>query len=376
MYIKIFINHRTFLLIVLLITSCKFDNETKEYQDKLEVMLVNESATFNTVNLFFNLKKLAKSEIIFGHHHATAYGVKWKEAENRSDVKDVTGSHPGMIGWDFGDFIKIGDEKCAKLKSLVIEANNKGIINTFSWHYPNPVSNKSFYDTTIVVKHLLPGGSHNTQYNKDLDRIANFTKHLIGSNNKVIPIIFRPFHEMDGSWFWWGKNFCNPEEFKSLWQYTVEYLKDYRNVRNILFAFSPDRNFYNEEDYLERYPGDEYVDILGMDNYYDFTPDGDGLEAIKSKLIVLSKMSEQKSKIAAFTETGLEAIPDSKWWTEKLLYVIGDDSINISYVMVWRNATHDHFYAPYEGHSSSSDFIKFKNNHYILFQDELPNMFE
>lgn len=364
------------LMLVTFLASCRYEDEAKLYQNQSDVTLVNNSATFNTTNLFVNLKSISETSIIFGHHHSTAYGIGWRGDKNRSDVKDVTGSNPGLIGWDFGDFSNIGDKKYTKLVALIREAHEEGIVNTFSWHYNNPVTGKSFYDTTIAIRHILPGGKFHSSYLKELDRIAAFTKHLVGADGKVIPIIFRPFHEMDGSWFWWGKNFCTADEFKMLWQFTVEYLRDFRNVKNLLFAFSPDRNFNNEAEYLERFPGDAFVDILGMDNYYDFTPDGEGLEAIKRKLILLSKIAKRKSKIAAFTETGLEKIPDPKWWTDKLLYVIEDDSINISYVMVWRNGREDHFYAPYIGHISVPDFIKFKNNSSIIFADELPNLFK
>ncbi|MDX1699740.1 MAG: glycosyl hydrolase [Melioribacteraceae bacterium] len=363
------------LLSLLIILSCSQQLDERKYQISRNVNLVNRDASFNTTNLFFNLKNLAQSSIIFGHHHSTFYGIGWRGDEDRSDVKDVAGAHPGLIGWDFEDFVKIGDEKYHNLRQMVIAAHEKGIVNAFCWHYSNPVTGGTFYDTTVVVNHLLPGGSHNGIYNKELDRIANFTKQLVGTNGKVIPIIFRPFHEMDGNWFWWGRNFCTSEEFILLWRYTVAYLKDYRKVKNVLFAFSPDRNFDSDGEYFTRYPGDEYVDILGVDNYWDFSRDGEGREAVKKKLKIITHIAARKGKISAFTETGLERIPDNKWWTDKLLYAISDDSIKISFVMVWRNVDKNHHYAPYKGHSSSPDFIEFKNNYNILFADNLPDLF-
>jgi len=208
-----------------------------------------------------------------------------------------------------------------------------------------------------------------------LDKIAHYAKHIIDKNGKLIPIIFRPFHEFDGSWFWWGKNFCNPKEFVKLWRFTVNYLRDYRKVRNILFGFSPDRNFHNEEEFTERYPGDSYVDLLGMDNYWDFSPEGEGLEAIKKKLKILTEIAHKRNKIAAFTETGSEKIPNSKWWTDELLTVMDDDSVKIAFVMVWRNAHLNHFYAPHKDHASSTNFLEFKSNPKIIFADELPDLF-
>lgn len=356
----------------LLLFSCK----GKNIQEAHGVKLADPNATTETVALFKNLKIISEEKIIFGHQHTTAYGVKWKDDSLRSDVKDVTGSFPGLYGWDFAEITNgYGKDEGEKVKKLATEAYERGGINIFAWHYNNPVTNKNFYDTTVAVKHILPGGSHHDVFKSSLDLIAEFCQNLKDSNGNLIPIIFRPFHEFDGSWFWWGKNFCSKEEFIKLFRFTVEYLRDEKSVHNLLYSFSPDRMFYNKADYLDRYPGDNYVDILGMDNYYDFNPNGDGLEWISKKLKILTSIASEKNKISAFTETGLEAIPDSVWWTKSLLKVIDKDSINIAFVMVWRNANESHHYAPYPGHISAEDFIKFREYQKILFQDDFKNIY-
>ncbi|MFZ1290069.1 MAG: glycosyl hydrolase [Melioribacteraceae bacterium] len=366
---------KTFVIIPLLFLSCTYQNESKLVQQKLGVKLIDSNATFGTVALFYNLKNNPESKIIFGHHHSTAYGIGWRGEIDKSDVKDVTGSYPGVIGWDFADLNFNPEEQPNWLENNVIRAYDNGLINIFAWHLDNLVTGKNFYDTTIVVKHILPGGSHHEIYKRELDRIAYFSKHIIGKDGKLIPIIFRPFHEFDGSWFWWGEHFCTPEEYIALWQFTIKYLRDEQKVKNILYAFSPDCKYTNEYDFLERYPGDEYVDIIGMDNYWDFTPLGEGLIAVKEKLKLVSKIAKERNKIAAFTETGLEKISDEKWWTDKLLKVIKNDSINIAFVMVWRNAHLDHFYVPFKNHPSSGNFIEFKNDPKIIFADELPDLY-
>lgn len=357
-----------------LLYSCVPSYNSVKFQESLGVDLVDPSANKETVLLFYNLMNLSTNHIIFGHQHSTMYGVKWLEGKNRSDVKDVTGSFPGLYGWDFDDFNWAIDED--GVRRLVIEAYERGGVNTFSWHYANPVTGKSFYDTTVAVKYLLPGGSHHEVYKKDLDKIAEFFGSLKDSSVNKIPIIFRPYHEFNGFWFWWGSHFCTPDEFKQLWRFTVDYLRNEKHLDNVLYAFSPDRMFYSEAEFLERYPGSEYVDIVGMDNYWDFLPDGDGLEWITKKLQLLTQIAKSKGKVAAFTETGLESIPDSTWWTQKLLKVVDRDGVEIAYIMVWRNDNHIHHYAPYLGHPSSADFIKFKENSKILFEDELPELYK
>lgn len=363
-------------VLIIIVTSCIPEYNSLEFQKKLKVSLVDTFATKETVLLFHNLKKLSDHKIIFGHHDDTAYGVGWY-GKDSSDVKSVVNSYPGLYGWDFSHFT-LNNVNPVKIyiRKLVREAYKRGGINTFCWHYNNPVTDGLFYDTTIAVRKILPGGGFYLKYLRALDSIAFFANNLKDSTGKLIPIIFRPFHEFDGSWFWWGKKFCSKEEFILLWRTTVDYLRNKKGVKNFLYAYSPDRNFYTEEEYLERYPGDEYVDVFGMDNYYDFVPDGDGLESIKNKLKIITKLAKKKNKIAAFTETGLEGIVNPKWWTEKLLKVIDDDSIKIAYVMVWRNANETHHYAPYKGHPSAENFVEFVFSPKILLEKHLPNLYD
>lgn len=77
------------------------------------------------------------------------------------------------------------------------------------------------------------------------------------------------------------------------------------------------------------------------------------------------------------TETGREGIPDRYWWTKTLLPLLKVNQVQISYLMVWRNAyqSENHFYAPFPGQVSADDFIKFRNDGYILFEDDLPDMY-
>src|SRR5690606_5740297 len=116
------------------------------------------------------------------------------------------------------------------------------------------------------------------------------------------PVIFRPFHEFDGDFFWWGAPYSSPTEFKELWKFTVTYLRDTLNVHNLLYAYSPDNSYTTKAGYLSRYPGDEYVDILGMDNYGDLlAQDGSGVARANQKLKIVSDLAKEKVKIAAMT---------------------------------------------------------------------------
>jgi mannan endo-1,4-beta-mannosidase len=192
-------------------------------------------------------------------------------------------------------------------------------------------------------------------------------------------MIFRPYHEFDGYWFWWGKPYCTVAEFKALWQFTVSYLRDSLNVHNFIYAFSPDNTFGTEDAYLQRYPGDAFVDMVGIDNYNDLGRYGKyNLDSAIIKLKIVSDYAMKAGKLAAFTETGLESIPNPAWWTEVLLKALQSKKMAFTYVLVWRNdaTSATHFYAPFPGQSSVPDFLKFYNDPYTLFEKDLKNMYK
>lgn len=204
---------------------------------------------------------------------------------------------------------------------------------------------------------------------------ADFLNELKVGLGTKIPIIFRPFHEHTGSWFWWGKGNCTSEEYIALWRFTLEYLRDEKNLHHLLYSYSTDQ-FNSEEQYLEFYPGDNYVDIIAFDDYHSIKSI-DEQEKLVYRLKTVVELAESKDKVAALSETGLETIPVDDWFTSILLNGIESDDIGkrIAYVMVWRNAWPHHHYAPYPGHSSAADFIKFRKDPYTIFEDDLPKMY-
>lgn len=346
---------------------------------------IDKQATRETVNLYRSLWKLSKKYTLFGHQHATEYGHGWSGDEDRSDVKSVVGSHPAVIGVDIMGFSgrPEGDiaEAKAQLKQNVIATYERGGVTTVAWHFFNPISKGGFYwvDSTSkpAVPAIIPGGAAHEQYKEILRGVASWAKDLKAKDGALVPLIFRPYHEFDGNWFWWGKSHCTREEFITLWRFTVNYLKDSMQVHNFLYAFSPDNKFTTEAEYLDRYPGDDYVDLLGMDNYGDMGRNGYALDKAAMKLKILSDYALRKGKLAAFTETGLESIPNPTWWTETLLKVMKSRDLRLCYVLVWRNdqKSPTHYYAPFPGQVSVPDFIKFYNDPYTLFEKDLKDIY-
>ncbi|MCC9166971.1 beta-mannosidase [Pontibacter sp. XAAS-A31] len=346
---------------------------------------IDKKATRETKALFKNMKKLSKKHTLFGHQHATEYGHGWAGDEDRSDVKSVVGSHPAVIGVDFSGFSGRPPEAVQKAKDAlrknVVDTYNRGGVTTVAWHFSNPVSGGGFYWVDSLskpaVKYIIPGGEAHEQYKEILSGIGKWANSLKGKDGTLAPVIFRPYHEFDGGWFWWGKPYTSREEFISLWRFTVSYLRDSLDVHNFIYAFSPDVKFDSEAEFLERYPGDEWVDMVGMDNYGDMGRDRYDIETAARKLKIVSDYAKEHGKLAAFTETGLESIPNPTWWTETLLKVMKRDDLQLAYVLVWRNDVRSptHYYAPFPGHPSIPDFLEFYNDPYTLFEKDLKNIY-
>ncbi len=120
---------------------------------------MDENATAETRTLFFRLRQIAQTRMLFGHQDSTAYGVDWSGDAERSDVKDVTGSFPAVYGWDVGH---IGGERSldrvdfGHLKQLIRDAHERGGINTISWHMSNPVTGRGYLDRFHQSREWIP----------------------------------------------------------------------------------------------------------------------------------------------------------------------------------------------------------------------------
>ena len=374
---KKFISIFFFLFISLIFCSKKNATESLPNKEIEAPGIVDQNATYETKALYLNLKKMMGKGIMFGHQDDTAYGIDWAYTPLRSDVKEVCGSYPAVYGWDIGDIgnpANLDGVGFDLMKLLIKQAYKRGGINTVSMHIDNPVSGGDAWNVTGAVDQILPGGAKYAEYKKLLDLVADFFTSLKGDNGELIPVIFRPYHEHTGSWFWWGQNNCSKEEFIALWQFTVTYLRDEKNVHNLLYAYSPNGYISNAK-YLERYPGDDFVDVFGLDTYNLRNNDQKTEFVRQLNRVVL--LAQQRNKIPALTEVGLNKIPINNWWTEFLLKPIKSDSASkkIVYLLVWRNWTREHHFAPFPGHASVPDFLKFYQDPYTIFEDDLQDMY-
>ena len=380
----------------------------------VSIKLVDKNATEKTKQLAIYLKSVANQDkIIFGHQSDTSSHVRADLPANGSDVKDITGSLAAITGVD--TLAIAGDSKFATTKesldhfaNLSIEAAKQGSLITVSTHFPN-FSSKNIIklsdgtydfskcgfsdcgDFTLSAKYILPGGQYNDRFLAYIDMIAEYAHRLQEHN---IPVIFRPFHENNGSWFWWGGEHMSEQDSIKLYQYLVEQLQE-RNVHNFLYVYSPNGPFNSEKDYMARYPGDKYVDILAIDSYdfyYDYpaTYSDNFFKNMQKSCEIIHNVAIKHDKLAAISETGCGVMkPDKsnyggllkennpilgKQWFKRVAQIAIDN--DMPYFLVWSNDSDNSTFLPYKynneyGHEMTDEFIDFYNWDKTIFANNL-----
>lgn len=346
-----------------------FDLETES------LGLSDSLATKETALLFANLKKSGRKGIIFGQHLACYEAQNWKDTkistEFNSDCKTAVGDHPGLFGFDFGRGITLFKPYCE-------EIYRRGGISTYSWHAKNPVTGKDSYDASgNPVTSILAGGTARNNWINELDKVADFFNNLEVDGVKV-PIIFRPFHENTGSWFWWGTGNCTNKEFIDLWRFTIDYLRREKGVRNILIAYSPSKPSLNEALTRAMYPGDNYVDIIGFDAYQT---DEELKPLIKNGARFVCNWAAEKNKVPAITEfgirNGLQNSVSTDFFLNGFLNQVKNDEpgANVTYALTWMNTETNAYWTPLKGQPNYNSFVNFYNDSTTFFLNDLNDIY-
>jgi mannan endo-1,4-beta-mannosidase len=181
------------------------------------------------------------------------------------EILEKTGCAPAIIGLDYSDHSKsVLALEYKTVNRAAIEYTRQGGLVTISAHLYNPANPKGggLRDPPIDLKLLLqPGSEIHERWIKELDVLAAGLKEL---QNAGVVVLWRPFHEMNGGWFWWGAN--KPDAFILVWRHMFDYFTKEKQLNNLLWVYSPNHG----EKTADYYPGDRYVDIVGLDAYTDF----------------------------------------------------------------------------------------------------------
>ena len=332
--------------------------------------------------------------ILFGQQNAGHIGISIDTKDGTdSDCRRLCGNMPAVVGIDTLGLT--GYEGTPEiLVKTVKNLWNNGCIITLSAHMPDfSLGGDGYYDYSATSvendcgRRIMPGGDLNAKYLRFLDMIADFSGKCINTNGELIPMIFRPFHECNGDWFWWGASHLKLEEYKALFRYTTDYLCKEKGVKNFAFCYSPNGPLTERADYLARYPGDDVVDILGLDYYHDNPKKGDVFfKSLAASLDNLYEIAQVHQKVPAFTETGYRALEtpagyfeglapsdnaNRKWFTDLLACLMkSEGGKRCAFMLIWANFSEQQFWLPYvkDGfrHEMCDDFLAFAGDSTVV----------
>lgn len=194
-------------------------------------------------------------------------------------------------------------------------------------------------------KHYKPSKNPREWFDRLLKQQADFLKGLVDKNGRRIPVVIRYLHESDGGWFPWGYPYATAEEFKAICRMTCDYLRSQVGDDSLLFAYTPDRFWKpfgkegdTENTFLARYPGDGYVDVIGIDDYSIGTGETDKKAQWRHRCTVkqlreLSEFAAKRGKVACISETGCKkGRDDYHTWLLKACTAKG---VNVAFAATW-----------------------------------------
>ncbi len=165
--------------------------------------------------------------------------------------------------------------------------------------------------------------------------VASIIKEFTDENGIPIPIIFRLWHECDGDWQWWGKGSVSIEDYKKFFRLTIKKIEKYTGTHNILYAFGLDKSWNTEREFIERWPGDKYVDLAGFDDYSIGSSDS-ALIATILRAKIVSELMKKKGKVAALFETDNHNQKTSGvFFKDFITPLIKDDGVHLGLIQVW-----------------------------------------
>ena len=292
--------------------------------------LVTKDATEGAVALYNFLKENYGSKTISGIQTGEMAG-KLKQQIDVDAVYKVSGKYPALVGLDLLMATGYGSEESWYMSytenSIAIAAElwQEGGIPAFSWHWK--VGNDSaFYTQKTNFDFTQAFNPGTTTWNtssevyqlliNDIDKISAHFKKL---QTQGVAAIWRPLHEAAGGWFWWGSK--GAEAYKALYILVYDRMVNQNGLKNLIWVWNIERDPSIGYDYKALngawYPGDEYVDIIGVDIYnsaYDYNSNANSFNKIQSEM--------GTNKIIALTENGPIVTPENmekdnavwSWW--------------------------------------------------------------
>lgn len=289
---------------ILLFVACNSNNSSY-------IKLNNKNATKEAQELYSFLQESSKKVILSGQHNYPGTFSQYSD-----EVYSVTGKKAFVWGQDFG-FTYDDKDGIIYRDSIIKEAIKKhkeGHIITLMWHAVRPIDNEPNGWKESIQNELTqdewndlvtPGTEIQKKWLSQLDVVAGYLKILQNNN---IPVIWRPYHEMNGEWFWWGGK-KGEKGYKQLYRNMYNYFTNHHKLNNLIWVWNANEVRSSDiGEYEEFFPGLDVVDILATDVYSGKYP--------KSEYEQLKNMAQGKP--IAIGECGplppVEVLKDQPGW--------------------------------------------------------------
>lgn len=318
---------------------------------------VNPDASAEAKILYQYLADAYGKRIISGQQNESNYtATPEKEFEY---ILEKTGKQPAIRGFDFIDYSpsRVEHGTSSNETGKIIEWHEKGGIATAAWHWNAP---KDLYDTdtdpwwsgfytraTGFDLSIAMNDENSEEYDliiRDMDVIAGELKRLRDEN---IPVLWRPLHEAEGAWFWWGAK--GPEPCKWLWKLMYKRYVEHHQLNNLIWVWTTT----DSPAAPDWYPGNEYVDIVSADIYLDKGDYSPGFAMFDNIADIF-----EGARMIALSETGMIPDPDR----------IIEEKAKWSWFCTWSG---DFILDP--ENNSVAHIQKVYNHEYVITLDELPD---
>lgn len=258
---------------------------------------VNANASPEAQKLLSYLYQISGKQILSGEHNYSQSMNVFSDS-----VKAITGKYPAVWGTDF--ILSGTTDRGSEIVTEAIKKHKEGAIVSLMWHQGRPIDEPPYGWKESIQAKLTPEQwnelvTPNTALNKkwlaQIDKVAFYLKQLQDAN---VPVLWRPYHEMNGVWFWWGNKPGN-NGIAKLWKMMYDRYVNYHHLNNLIWVWGANgpRDIPLDEAfaYKDFYPGAAYVDILGTDIYnfdYEQKDYNELLALAKGKPIALTEVGE------------------------------------------------------------------------------------
>lgn len=348
-------------------------------------------------SLLLRAQNLGKS--YFSQFHV--YDVRSKNISS-SQYREQTGETPYIYAVDFyyatGSYFTEEYKKKNKealIKTVKKQWQENKAIPSFSWHLENPYvdsdfgeymgcryryGNKDKYypeNHRYVINEILTGkggsycgfgsykakGNKKTQYRAPREwfdaqcmEVAEIINQFVDNNGKPIPFIFRLWHECEDSWMWWGRSSVSINDYKKFFIFTEKRIKKYAPKAQIIWAYCTDRNCKTKEEFMARYPGDKYVDIIGYDDYQIGCSSKRNETVEKARVVTLA--AKEHGKVAGLFETAnIQNESKDNFMSDFLYPLLESQGVNLGFVQMWIGGT----FETHQQYNDRKKFLKFPN---------------